>query len=231
MKKIFTLLFCLGTIIGVRAQDWNVSDMTAGTYTDDSYVVNGLTIYADDDKSIVIDSNGKELDGVSYTQRLKFGGSARWTDDNTPSARVLAFDVSGNATITVMAMSSSSSASDRYVDVYAGNHLAESLVFGGNVDCCSLLSFSGEYAGGVATTIYVESRSSGINLYRVIAEESGTTDIDDVVITGTIVKTEYYGINGVFVADDVQKLSNGIYIKKVTYDSGQVVTSKVNIIM
>lgn len=225
MKIFFTLLFASILYLGANAQIWDASEMASATYTDDSYSFNGLTIYADDDKTVVIDKNSKSVDDKSFTQRIKLGGSPRWTDDTTPSARLLSFNVTGDVTITIYAMSSSSSASDRYIAAYAGDK--NTMIFNGNVDCCSLMAFSGTYSGE-ATTVFIGSEGSGINVYGI--EVSGSTQIKYLESNIKVVSVEYYSITGQLTGNNATSLPKGIYIKRVIYDNGESITSKVNIL-
>lgn len=148
------------------AQEWNISDdafNALGELAADT-TVNGLTIYADDDKKVTIDDNNKSIGGMDFTWRLKLGGSARFTD-GVPSARVLAFDVTGNTMITVAAMSSSSS-SDRELAIAAGsedNIIATFPAMGASIGKKDYY-----YMGG-PTTIYMYSPSSGVNVYYIKA--------------------------------------------------------------
>ena len=46
---------------------------------------------------------------------------------------------------------------------------------------------------------------------------------------GEIAKTEYYSLQGTIVATDETHLLSGIYLKKSTYENGQVRTTKIAI--
>ncbi len=226
MKKIFTLSLLTLLFLQAKAQDWNVSNMTAGNITSVT-TYEGLTLYASDTKYFTIESNSKTIDGESYTQRLKTNGSSTW-NGTTPSERVLAFPVTGNTTITVYALSGSSSATDRYVEVlYLLNDTKTQIIYG-NVSG-TLQKFSGTYIGD-ATTIYVDAPVGAINMYRILAESEISNDIEDREYTGEIVSTDYYNLRGVLISHEKEELSNGIYIKKVTYNDGKVKTSKISVI-
>jgi hypothetical protein len=113
------------------------------------------------------------LDGVAYTHRLKIGGTGSFDTDGKPVSRVIAFEVSGNTTITVAAMSSSSSA-DRELVIAAGsktNELGRFPALG-----ASLTKGTYNYTGG-PTTIYIWSPSSGVNLYYLKAETTGKSKV------------------------------------------------------
>lgn len=145
--------------------EWNFSDANFNSLGEitETTTVDGLTIYANSEKSVTIDENNKSLDGMEYTHRLKLGGSGQFDESGMPTGRVLAFEVTGNTTITVIGMSSSSS-SDRELVIAAGtkdNEIARFPAMGESIS-------KGEYnyMGG-ATTIYLFSPSSGVNLYHV----------------------------------------------------------------
>ena len=151
-----------------RGQEWNISSASFNALGEVSTTttVDGLTIYANSEKTVTIDDNNKSLDGMDFTSRLKLGGSGQFDEGGQPLGRVLAFDVTGNTTITIMCMSSSSS-SDRELVVAVGDQdteLARMPAMGSE-----LTKGIYNYVGG-ATTIYLFSPSSGVNVYYVKAE-------------------------------------------------------------
>ncbi len=169
MKKTYIFLTALLFIFKLNAQDWNIgapefSDLGSITET---VVVEGLTIYAVDDKSVDIEANAKSLDGVDYTHRMKLGGTGSFSDDG-PVARVLAFSVDGDVKITIMAMSGSGSA-DRVLNISAGNK--DNILEGISVLAADLTASSVIYRGE-AEDIYIWSPSSGVNIYRILVEEA-----------------------------------------------------------
>lgn len=98
---------------------------------------------------------------MNFTSRLKLGGTGAFDAGGIPVSRVLSFPVTGNTTITVMAMSSSSSA-DRELVFAAGTK--ETVV--GKFPALGASISKGEYSyTGGPTTIYIFSASSGVNLY------------------------------------------------------------------
>ncbi|MFY9150746.1 MAG: T9SS type A sorting domain-containing protein [Prolixibacteraceae bacterium] len=144
-------------------QEWNISSATLsvlGTIAE-TKTVEGLTIAATADATVVVDANNKSLEGMDFTSRLKLGGSGTFDAEGKPVARVLSFNVAGNTTITVMGMSSSSSA-DRELVIAAGNKETELGRFAALGASISLGVFT--YIGD-ATTIYIFSPSSGVNIY------------------------------------------------------------------
>jgi hypothetical protein len=153
----------------VAAGEWNIStdDFNALGVLTETTTVNGLTIFANSEKDVKIDSNSKSLDGMEFTHRLKLGGSGDFDDEGMPLGRVVAFDVSGNAKITVMGMSSSSS-EDRQLHLAAGH---EDEIFATFPALGEEISKGEYYYRGDSTTIYLYSPSSGVNIYYLKVEE------------------------------------------------------------
>jgi hypothetical protein len=177
--KLFSVLF-LGFIgITSYAQTWNISEAPFGaalTYSTTT-IVNGLTIYSPAGE-VAVDANGKTIGDFIFTHRLKLGGAGTFTDPTTPAARVVAFSVTGNTTITIMGMSSSSTA-DRTLVIAAGNQTTEVGRFAALGASISSADFN--YTGG-PTTIFLFSISSGINLYYIKAVPMIPTSITDTKI-------------------------------------------------
>lgn len=163
--KMLSLLF-LGFIgINANSQEWNFSSATLsalGTISA-TKTVEGLTIVATADAVVAVDANNKSLDGMDFTSRIKLGGSGAFDAEGKPVSRVLSFPVSGSAKITVMGMSSSSTA-DRQLIIAAG--LKDNIV--GTFPALGTPITKGEYTyTGGPTTIYLYSPSSGVNLYYI----------------------------------------------------------------
>ncbi len=186
MKKTYIFLTALLFIFKLNAQDWNISapefnDLGSVTET---VVVEGLTIYAIDGKSVDIDANKKDLDEVEYTHRMKVGGTGSFSDDG-PVARVVGFSVDGDVKITIMAMSGSGS-EDRVLNISAGSK--DNILDGISVLGADLTASSVIYRGE-AEDIYIWSPSSGVNIYRILVEEApaeedpGEEDPEDEFIT------------------------------------------------
>ena len=182
MKKLFTLvaIALLGGAVSVNAQttDWNFSNWEQTTLTS-TYTQDGLTIYANSDADVTIDGNKKSIDGVDYTQRLKLGGAGTFDDNGTPSARVIAFDVAGDCTIYMALMSSSSSAIRTvYVDANVNGTKINVATYN-DVQGESIESRTINYTGD-AGTIYIYSKSGGVNFYDIKytpGTSSGITNI------------------------------------------------------
>ena len=128
--------------------------------------IKGLTIHAKADKTVVVEPNAKTLDGMEFTTRMKLGGAGSL--EAGAEYGVVSIDVTGNTTISVAAISSSSSADREFVFINAaGDTLHTAPVYGANIDWAVF-----DYVGD-ATTIYMASKSSGINIYYVKAEGEG----------------------------------------------------------
>ncbi len=156
---------------------WNFSDAafsSLGTITS-TKTVQGLTLCATSDKNMVVDESTQEIDGISFTHRLKLNGTG------DASYRSLKFNVTGDCTIDIYLKSGSSSA-DRLLNIDKGsfgNTYAQASAYGGAISKATV-----QYIGG-ATTIYVYSSSSGINLYGIRVTYKNTVDIEN-----TVVRTE-----------------------------------------
>ena len=77
MKKIFTLIAMAVMAVSANAQTWNFSDSKfneLGTIKE-TVTIDGLTIAANADKTVVIDENKKSIDGYEFTHRAKMGGA------------------------------------------------------------------------------------------------------------------------------------------------------------
>ncbi len=209
--RIFYDIFIKG-VDTTSTMEWNISSddfNTLGTIAETT-VVNGLTIYAASGKEVVVDENGKTLEDMTFTHRLKLGGSGAFDENGQPLNRVLAFDVMGNTKITVDAMSSSGSA-DRVLNIAAGSKdvlIGEFPALG-----ASLTQGVYEYTGE-ATTIYLFSPSSGVNIYYIKAEPL-TTAINQVNIEQAEVNVypnparDYVKIS--FTANEAAKVSLALY--------------------
>ena len=138
---------------------YNFSDFARQDYTENTKV-GDLTIYATASAKVTIDGSNKTIDGVAYTQRLKFGGTA---NIKTP-ARVIGFPVDGACTIVVAATSSGSD--ERKVNVYdaAGTVIETIDAPSGTINVASV-AYTGE-----AGEIFIGSANSGANIYFVRVE-------------------------------------------------------------
>lgn len=176
---IFTLLLSFLSLSSLFAseREWNVGSdefNSLGTISATT-TVNGLTIYADESHTVVVEANSKTLDGVDYTTRMKLGGAGSLTAG--AEYRALAIDVTGNTTISVAAISSSSSA-DREMVLLGGegDTISTQPVLGASIGWAVF-----EYVGG-AKTLYLASKASGINVYYIKAvSEEVTSNVKEIV--------------------------------------------------
>lgn len=172
MKKIFTLFAAALLAVSANAQkEWNFSTWTAETFSATT-VKDGLTINAAEGKNISVDENGKEVDGVTYTMRLKLGG----TGNPETSVRTLSFDVTGACSIYVVGISGNK-AENRTLKIAtsSGDEI-------GSVDLPGdkAISYTAQYKGTDPATIVIYSTNSGINLYDIKWTPAGSTAIKDV---------------------------------------------------
>ena len=151
---------------------WNMSDAafnSLGTISSQT-TIDGLTIYATSSKNVVIDGSNQEIDGLSFTHRLKLNGTG------SSDARLLSFHVDGKCDIDVY-LKSGSGSEDRTLNIDKGS-------FGSALTTIPALSASISkgtihYTGG-ATTIYLYSPSSGVNVYAIrVTTGGGSEDIEN----------------------------------------------------
>lgn len=230
MKKFYSLIIALSvsSLINIQAQEWNISGDSfkdLGTLTAPT-TVDGLTIHATEDATVVIDANDKTLDDVSYTSRLKLGGSGSFdAETGLPLSRVLSFDIDGPKTISVICMSSSSSA-DRILNIAAGtseNILAEAPAPKEQPIQRTDINYTEESA----TTIYLYSPSSGVNIYNIIVSDYVPTAINNPNATADLLKVEYFNISGTNMGSNWNTLPYGLYIAKKTFSDGTISTEKI----
>ena len=145
--------------------DFSTSDFNALGTISSTTTVNGLTIAASSSATVTIDGSNKTISDHTFTHRAKTGGSGSAT------ARHFKFNVTGDCTIEVYAVSSSSqTGNERVLNIYSGSY------GGSTIGTLTIgLTPSKEtynYTGG-ATTIYMGSASSGINFYAINVVYSG----------------------------------------------------------
>ena len=178
MKK-FTLFFVFCLTVAIiygqtpATKEWNISTAAfnaLGSLAKDT-TVNGLKIYAKTGAEVVIDASSKTIDAFTFSHRLKLGGTGGWETNTKPLSRVLEFTVTVNTKITVIGMTSSSTA-DRLLNLAIGNKDSVKIQFPapqGN----ALSKWEYNYKGGT-NTIYLFSPSSGVNIYYIKAEPAST---------------------------------------------------------
>ena len=181
---------------------WNfsTSDFNAlGTITSTT-TVNGLTITATSDNTVVVDGSNKTIEGISFSHRLKTGGGG------ASNARTLSFAVTGNCTIEIYCISSNST-DTRTLNIYTGSYGGTTAATRSVGTTASKQTY--DYTGG-ATTIYLCSASGGMNFYAINVIYASTPE-------PTPTYTLSYDDNG----------GNGT-MEEQTADEGTAVTVKAN---
>ena len=239
MRKIlltsFTLMFALAFVNAQKT--WNFSNSPFGaavTYSANT-TVDGLLIMAGSSTTVAIDANAKKNGDLSFTYRIKMGGSATFdaATPNLPTSRALAFGVTGPGTIQIAALSSSSSA-DRTLNISDGNSVLGTFNAPGsftdaNGNNVELQTFN--YTGG-AGTIYIYSPSSGVNIYylsaatyspsstKTILDKSNFTIKENEISNENNYQVEIYSVVGkqMMISSEsvisTSSLPKGIYILK-----------------
>ena len=136
----------------------DASTLTVETLDANKEIGTGVTILASADGTVAIDANSKSIDGFSFTQRIKLGGTMK------ADYRVIKLEVGGAATITVYGMSSSSSEDRTLVLATLADGsfttVSEQTALGASI---GKLTYEVSEAG----TYYLGSSKSGINLYYI----------------------------------------------------------------
>ena len=169
-QKVVAVLLVLSMILGFAPMELkafaaednvlSVSEMSKEKLTN-SKVVGMFTINATSEKTVEIDANEKTAeDGESFTQRLKLGGAGE------AGFRSISFSIAQKSTVTVYAMSSTSS-EDRELALFsADGTMVDSMVAYGT--SLAKGTFSIEEAGDY----YLASTKSGVNVYQVLVDTS-----------------------------------------------------------
>ena len=133
--------------------------------------INGLTLVAKSDATMIVDYSEKDIDGHHFTHRLKTGGSGQST------SRHLYFYVTGACTIEVYLISAKTNPVDiRTLNVYQDSYGGTQLTTMTAGETLSKVSYN--YTGG-ATTIYMGSAKSGINLYAINVKYDTATSVEE----------------------------------------------------
>jgi hypothetical protein len=225
MKKFYFLFIALSfSISALNAQNWTYTPTTIETISAQTTESN-ITIYANSTSTVAVDASSKSsTSGTAYSYRLKLSGSGNWTSTGTvPNYRIVSFAVSGDAKITVVCMSSSSTV-DRLLNVCYGD--SSHLLGQAPANMTTLVATTFNYTGP-ATTIYLYSPSSGVNIYEITVASTSTTGVSSVFNTEEISSIEYYTVTGVRAGTLYEDLKPGIYIKKISYKNGEVKSEKI----
>lgn len=205
MKKIFTLIASVIVAMSVNAQEqkvWNFSDWEEITFNAVT-TIDGLTVMANEESTVVIDGNNKTIEGANNTykctKRLKLGGTG------SAEARNLNFEVTGPCTINVGLISSSSSA-DRTLNVATGtfDNVVASLQAVGS----PAQEQTYKYESNEPTTVYLYSPSSGVNIYYIEVTYT-STNINNAIVEQGNENAPVYNLAG----QRVNKDSKGVLIQ------------------
>lgn len=233
MKKIllFVALSTFSMTIFGQVTTWNfsvapfgVDGATGGAapidFTKNYITSDGLTIGTDGTTNWTgLSTNSKTIDGISYTYRLQTGGGgAPVTPSKIPTTRYLKFNVTGASTINIGMMSSSSTATRTLIIVNSDESVVDSIT---NITGTSpALTYTYNYNGG-ASSLYLYSRSSGINYYYLSASKV-LTSVNSVKSNKLVANQKFYDVLGHEISDT----SKGLVIKKITYEDGTIETTK-----
>ena len=183
MKKFFTLIAAVAMAASMNAQtEWNFSKWTAEDHTE-TYTQDGLTLYVGKDSkdkvcNITIDGNKKTVDGVQYTQRLKFNGAGK-ISGVTPEYRVLEFAVSGPSDIYLV-MTTSNSTDAKQLTLSALETGAEELATVETVDleAGKVVGKTVKYTGKAGKLFIYPN--GGVNLYDIKVTGDASTGISNI---------------------------------------------------
>ena len=164
---------CQGHEAPVNGSVVNISNLTITSTTAGVELVEGTGISASG--GLTIDGNKKEIDGFSFTLRLKLGGTMKVSSGKVEAGVQIV--TKGSATIVVYAISSSSSATRtlRLATLEGGSLVSVAENAGVAGDAIGKFELEVPSAG----TYYLGSKNSGINLYYiavVYAEETHTCE-------------------------------------------------------
>lgn len=185
MKKTLLLsAMAFITLCGLNAQTvWNFSNAPFGasptvTFTSSFTTPDGLTVGTDGTALFSMDANAKTIDAVNYTTRLKSGGGGQNVlPSYIPVTRYLSFKVGGASTIKIGCISSSSSATRTLIIVNADQSKLDSIT---PISGSAAATYTYNYTGA-ASTIYLYSRTSGLNYYYLSATNVVLTAINQVL--------------------------------------------------
>ena len=209
MKKIHIILSTLLLLLGgvsVNAQTvYDFSKWDAITYTSTT-TKDGLTVTASSDKTVIVEANSKSIDGYTFTKMLKFGGGGSST------TRYASIEIPGNGTITAYYISGKSGDA-RTLNIATGTF--NNVVASEPNDGKSIGSITYSYTGNDATTVYVYSAGSNINLYGIVFTAGGSTPSGNVTINPATKGTPYADVSTHAVTQDLSsnqmevQLNNG----------------------
>lgn len=159
-----TLNTGMSTVQAADSVSWNFKNTefkNLGTITS-NVTVNGLGLIANSTKTMSVISDSQVLSDITYTHALTLGGSG------SPSYRAVKVPVSAQATIKVVLRSSGSAARMLVVADANGNQI-------GTMNADVAASQASYTYKGSAGFVYLFSSNSGINIYKIQVDNSGTS--------------------------------------------------------
>jgi hypothetical protein len=175
-KKLLSLVasLLLSTAFFNAQTTWNFSDAVwpISSGYPSATVVNNLGFITGTTTTMgAIEANTATIDGIAFTQRLKFNGGSYpsgTTDFSMPTQRALYFDVTGNSTIKIWYKNGGSGTRTLYVT--KGTAVLNSFPW---TDSTTGQIATATYTGG-AGRIYITADQS-MNIYQITATNVGTT--------------------------------------------------------
>lgn len=245
-KKLFSLLTALlvsSAFVSAQTTTWNFSD--AAWPVSSGYaaptVVNNLGFITGTTTTMgAIEANNATIDGISFTQRLKFNGgsyASGTTDFSMPTQRAMYFDVKGNSTITIWYKNAGGG--NRTLYVTNGTSVIKSFLY---TDSTVGQVATATYTGA-AGRIYIAA-DQAMNVYQITATNVGTTTLATAVVTKSTsnvfangdqvfvnnlksaTQIDVYTANGSLVkslnakSDTSFKLNSGFYIVNLKSENG-----------
>lgn len=145
-----------------KSKSWNMGNSAFKSLSkiSSNVTVDGLKLIANSSKTMSVKAEDAEVNGTSYSYALALGGSG------STSYRAVALDISGTTNIKVTARSSGSSTRTLNVTDASGKVL-------GTISCGSDAAL-GNVALNYSGTVYLYSANSGINIYKIQIDTTGS---------------------------------------------------------
>lgn len=231
MKNLFTFIVALFMATSVYAQaetetvkEWNFSNWTAGNLTENK-TIDGLSVYATADRKMAIDGSNKTVDGVKYTQRLKFSGTGNVANESSLS-RVISFEVTGSSDIYIVA-AHGGKATDASRPLVIASYTENDFTSLTELDRITYnygnpISSTVKYTGTKAAKILIYSGNSGINLYDI--KVTPATSTSEKVTIGEAGFATYASAFAV----DYSNRTDGLVAYAVKYADGKLTYNKID---
>lgn len=232
MKKNLLIYIALATlsVTGFAQTVWNFSNdpfgvngATGGSapidFNKNYTTADGLLVATNGTALWGLTANNKTIDGTSYTYRLQSGGGgAAVAPSKIPTTRYLKFNVSGTSTINVGMISSNSTTTRTLIIVNQDESVVDSIV---NIGGATAATYTYNYPGP-ASSLYLYSRTSGINFYYVSATNVVLTGTNDINANKVVKSVQLYDATG----KKLPQTAKGLVVKKITYDDGTTASEK-----